>query len=110
MTVLFDFVILVLLAATVVYAFIVERRVRALMHALHELHPTVMAFSNAVDRTEDSVAMLKSNAKEAAEAANTNVNATSKAPQRPSENEVLQVPVKAELIKGFFESARGVKA
>ena len=110
MTVIFDFVILVLLAATVVYAFFVERRVRALMHALHELHPTVMAFSNAVDRTEDSVAMLKSNANEVAKAAQSKTDTPQATQQRTSESEVLRVPVKAELIKGFFESARGVKA
>ena len=110
MTTVIDIVILGLLAATVVYAFFVERRVRALMHALHEMHPTVMAFSHAVDRTEDSVAALRSSAQETLAASNTRPrDEPFKTRRQKPASDTVRVPVKADLIKGFFESARRLK-
>lgn len=110
MTAIIDIVILSLLAATVVYAFFVERRVRALMQALHELHPTVMAFSHAVDRTENSVAALRSSTQETLAASNeTPRDEPFKSRRQKSVNDTVRVPVKADLIKGFFENARRLK-
>lgn len=102
MTELIDIAILGLLTATVGYAFFVERRVRALMQALSDLQPTVLAFSDAVDRSEDSVAKLKSTTQ--------GQEGAPRPRQRGRAPEVLRVPAKAELIKSFFESARELKA
>ena len=110
MTTVIDILILSLLAATVVYAFFVERRVRALMQALHEMHPTVMAFSHAVDRTENSVAALRSSAQETLAASDARrQDEPFKTRRQKPPSEALRIAVKAELIKGFFESARKLK-
>ncbi len=54
MALLIDGVILTLLAGTLGYAFLVDRRVRALMAALEDLRPMVGQFSAAVDKSETS--------------------------------------------------------
>ena len=110
MTALTDILILGLLAATVGYAFVVERRVRALMHALTELQPTVNAFSNAVDRTEGSVDKLRSVTQplQTPRRQNRSPRTSVEYNSEPASN-VLRVPVKSELIKCFFESARKVR-
>lgn len=59
MTLLIDTLILALLAGTLGYAFLVDRRVRGLMHALRDLQPIVGEFSAAVDKSESSVAALR---------------------------------------------------
>ena len=59
MSYLIDLLILGLLAGTLGYAFIVDRRVRRLMSVLREMGPMVGKFSEAVDKTEDSVSLLK---------------------------------------------------
>lgn len=110
MTTVIDIVILGLLTATVIYAFFVERRVRALMQALHEMHPTVMAFSHAVDRTENSVAALQSSAQETLAASHGRPqDEPLKTHRQKRPSDTFKIPVKAELIKGFFESARKLK-
>ena len=111
MTAVMDIVILGLLATTVVYAFFVERRVRALIQALHEMHPTVMAFSHAVDRTENSVAELRLSTQEKLADSNSQPqDEPFKTRRQKPPKDAVRVPVKAELIKGFFESARRLKA
>lgn len=59
MALLIDATILLLLAGTLGYAFLVDRRVRALMAALRALEPVVGAFSEAVERSESSVRSLR---------------------------------------------------
>ncbi len=59
MALLIDLVIMLLLIGTLVYASLVDRRVRALMSAMQSLAPLVDQFSAAVDRTEDSVKSLR---------------------------------------------------
>lgn len=54
MALLIDGLILTLLAGTLGYAFLVDRRVRALMAALEDLRPMVGQFSAAVDKSETS--------------------------------------------------------
>ena len=62
MDVLIDVIILVLLLGTLVYACLVDRRVRALMAAMQALEPVVTQFATAVDRTETSVKSLRAEA------------------------------------------------
>ncbi|NKX41571.1 flagellar motor switch protein, partial [Rhodobacteraceae bacterium R_SAG2] len=59
MPALIDIIIIVLLVGTLVYAFILDRRVRALMATLKEMEPMVGAFSNAVDQSAKSVEDLR---------------------------------------------------
>ena len=59
MTALIDIIIIVLLIDTLVYAFILDRRVRTLMATLREMEPMVGAFSNAVDQSAKSVEDLR---------------------------------------------------
>lgn len=56
---LIDLLILVLLAGTLGYAYVLDKRVRALMSALRALQPMVGEFAKAVDRSEQSVEALK---------------------------------------------------
>ena len=59
MPALIDILIIVLLVGTLVYAFILDRRVRALMATLKEMEPMVGAFSSAVDQSARSVEDLR---------------------------------------------------
>lgn len=116
MPLVIDLIMLVLLVGTVAYAFLVERRVRALMQVLTELEPMVGEFSAAVDKSESSVGMLRSlaqalpgslagrGAPKAGEAA---------APDReaaPRPAGVRRIAGKSDLVRGFFEAARGREA
>ncbi len=59
MALLIDMIILLLLMGTLGYAYLVDRRVRALVGALKALEPVVDQFSVAVDRSENSVRSLR---------------------------------------------------
>ncbi|UOA32675.1 hypothetical protein DSM110093_02477 [Sulfitobacter sp. DSM 110093] len=59
MPALIDIIIIVLLIGTLVYAFILDRRVRALIATLKEMEPMVGAFSSAVDQSTKSVEDLR---------------------------------------------------
>lgn len=59
MPALIDIIIIVLLVGTLVYAFILDRRVRSLMESLREMEPMVGAFSSAVDQSTKSVEELR---------------------------------------------------
>lgn len=59
MPALIDIIIIVLLVGTLVYAFILDRRVRKLMESLREMEPMVGAFSSAVDQSTKSVEELR---------------------------------------------------
>lgn len=106
-----DVLILGLLVATIVYAFLVERRVRALTNSLRELEPMVMQFSNAVDRSESSVVMLRS------AATDVQLADQGRPHEKPAQrsgtketgqlsNRVVRVPAKSDLIRSFFENAK----
>jgi hypothetical protein len=57
---LIDVIIVVLLIGTLVYAYILDRRVRNLMLTLREMGPMVGEFSNAVEQSTKSVEDLRS--------------------------------------------------
>ncbi|MEM9972708.1 MAG: flagellar motor switch protein [Pseudomonadota bacterium] len=113
MAILIDAIILCLLLATILYAFLVERRLRALKETLGELEPAIGEFSRAVDRSEGSVAQLRS------AATNLTSDMPAPAPANPAQAQrdlgpraatrptaAVRVPAKAELIQSFFDSAR----
>ena len=120
MALLIDMLILLLLAGTLGYAFMVERRVRTLMAALKDLQPVVGELSSAVDKSESSVVALKAVAEHvAAEApratpspernaeANTVAFRSVRAPRRsgPAAG-VTSLGGKSDLVRSFFEAAR----
>lgn len=132
MALLVDTVILLLLAGTLGYAFLVDRRVRALMAALRGLEPVIGQFSAAVDRTESSIkhmqadTALRSGAKRgdeprltrpASAQSTTAPQNVARAPQtqpaQPLAQAVTDLPPgmarvtgKADLVRGFFETVR----
>jgi hypothetical protein len=114
MPLVIDLLMLVLLVGTVGYAFLVERRVRALMQVLTELEPMVGEFSAAVDKSESSVGMLRSLAQAlpgsiTGRGAAKGAEAAGREPSvRPAG--VRRIAGKSDLVRGFFEAARGREA
>lgn len=124
MALLIDMLILLLLAGTLGYAFMVERRVRTLMAALKELQPVVGELSSAVDKSESSVVALKSMAEHVsaqaprAEAARPDRPAepgkvafrSVRAPRQNTGGGVTSLGGKSDLVRSFFEAARSRRA
>ncbi len=122
MSLIVDIAILGLLVGTLAYAVMVHRRVQAMMRALKELEPMIGDFSEAVDRSESAVSGLKSLA--------ASVQAPFASRSRPAREEAAQdgaafrtsreqhersgnvsgIPVKSELVRGFFETVRSREA
>ena len=115
MSYLIDLLILALLASTLGYAYLVDRRVRKLMNVLREMEPMVGKFSQAVEKTEDSVSLLKQVSEKVRAPMPTFTHAekdrgevvsfrTSREKvQKPAG--VTKVTGKADLVRGFFETA-----
>ena len=119
MTYLIDGLILLLLAGTLGYAFLVDRRVRILMLTLRELQPMIGKFSAAVDRSEHSVSTLKSVTQSMAAAtpdtapaepaqAATQAEPPARARQATPDPKhgVTSVTGKSDMVRSFFETAR----
>ncbi|KGM46948.1 hypothetical protein [Pseudooceanicola atlanticus] len=124
MSFLIDVLILVLLGGTLGYAFLVDRRVRMLMSVLKEMEPMVGQFSQAVEKSESSVSMLKA----MTEKVRTQPAANSAPAAAPTQQQaqpqpdvvsfrtsrekasrpagVTRVSGKSDLVRGFFETAR----
>ena len=56
-----DALIILMLTGGIIFAYIVNARVKRLMALLHELEPAVQEFSRAVDKSEASVAQMQHN-------------------------------------------------
>lgn len=124
MALLIDTLILALLAGTLGYAFLVDRRVRTLMAALEDLRPMVGEFSAAVDKSETSVSALKSMAQGLSEETarkrvadgpderrgSGSVRFSSCRAPRALPAGVTRVSGKADLVRSFFEATRGRNA
>lgn len=124
MSFLIDVLILVLLGGTLGYAFLVDRRVRMLMSVLKEMEPMVGQFSQAVEKSESSVSMLKAMTEKVRTqpAANSALAAASTQQQAQPQPDVVsfrtsrekasrpagvtRVSGKSDLVRGFFETAR----
>ncbi|MGV6810859.1 MAG: flagellar motor switch protein [Brevirhabdus sp.] len=59
-----DTAIILLLAGATVYGYAISRKVQRLMSVLVQLEPLVREFSDAVDKSEESVEMLRENLEE----------------------------------------------
>ncbi|MCR8550515.1 flagellar motor switch protein [Salipiger sp. P9] len=109
-----DVAILVLLAGTMAYAWIVDRRVRLLMQVLKDMEPMIGTFSAAVDRSESTVSALRSigqpplgSPRQPAPEAPREEPAFRTTRERPSRPiGATPVPGKSELVRGFFETVR----
>lgn len=113
MALLIDMIILLLLAGTLGYAYLVDRRVRAMMAALQSLGPLVGEFSAAVDRSESTVRSLQAvpDTRAAAPRADEpRLTRTHAAQARPGAAQMplgmTRVSNKADLVRGFFDTAR----
>ncbi|MGD9862219.1 MAG: flagellar motor switch protein [Pseudodonghicola sp.] len=114
-----DFLIIVLLAGSIGYGVMISRRVQKLMASLEELEPLVRAFSDAVDKSESSVAALRQNLDASLAAAAPQPEAetvaeTEAAPAFASRRHAPQrrlpgvqvVRDKQDLVRRFFETSR----
>ena len=104
---LVDAGIMCLLVGTVGYAFILDRRVRALMAALRTLGPAIDAFASAADRTESTVARLRDPVDAAVRHDPAEPSSMFQSARRPGgAPAVIPATVKADLIRRFFHDAR----
>lgn len=115
MSYLIDIAILVLLVGTLAYAYLVDRRVKALMAVLKDMGPVVGQFSDAVDKSEGSVSMLRTMAEKVRnpipvpEAEPDSAQVVSFRTSREKVKKpagVTKVAGKSDLVRGFFETAR----
>ncbi|WP_238372818.1 flagellar motor switch protein [Heliomarina baculiformis] len=120
MSLLIDILILALLAGVLGYAYLVDRRVRNLVAVLRDLEPVVGQFSAAVDKSEDSVAAMKSvteslqEQKAAAAAVPRQTETPSFHSIRPTAQKkpagVASVTGKADMVRSFFDTVRSREA
>ena len=102
-----DTVILALLAGTIFYAWLLDRRLRKLMAVLQEMKPMVGEFSDAVDRSERSVHALQAVRVELPTPAQA-------VPKRDAAKPAAKVPpartpsspAKTDLVRNFFDMTR----
>ncbi|MCA0964111.1 flagellar motor switch protein [Salipiger bermudensis] len=119
MAVVIDIAILVLLVGTLTYAWVVDRRVRNLMRVLREMEPMIGTFSEAVDRSESTVSVLRSLGQQAEPKARPqrererepemtraepSFRTSRERPSRPAG--ATKASGKSELVRGFFETVR----
>lgn len=106
-----DIVIIALLLGAIGYGWYVSRKVQVLMAALKDMEPLVKEFSNAVDKTEDSVNQLKLNLEEpqqpemAQEEEDEPMFATRRQPAHKIPGARV-VRNKQDLVRRFFETSR----
>jgi hypothetical protein len=120
-----DIIILVLLAGVLAYAYLVDRRVRNLVAVLRELEPMVGKFSDAVDKSEDSVTAMKfvtdslrrsPQRTEAREPRETEAAASfhsvrqDRAEEQARASGIASVSGKADMVRSFFDTVQGRKS
>jgi hypothetical protein len=109
-----DILIIALLTGAIAYGYYVSRKVHVLMGALKELEPLINEYSQAVDKSEASVAALKLNLEERPvfldeEEDDEPMFAT----RRQSRAKIPGVQVvrdKQDLVRRFFEASRTEQA
>ncbi len=111
-----DIVIILMLAGGIAFAAIVNRRVKRLMALMHELEPTVQQFSQAVDKSEHSVAQMQHTLSQKLAEDDERAEGPEQAPEplfttgRVSQTRDMGVRVirdKQDLVRRFFEVPRG---
>ena len=102
---LIDLLIFFLLAAVLIYAVVLTRRISRLQSVLIELAPALQAFCDAVDQSERSVAEIRRQTDRMEESsarstANQSQPRLTVSPRPPK-------PGRADLVRMFFETAKG---
>ncbi len=100
------------------YGVMLSRRVNRLMQALEAMAPLVREFSQAVDRSEQSVGAIRAAAREAGEEVTRESEALREAVGAAPFVSVRRKPIagmtrltgKSELVKSFFDRGRRVDA
>lgn len=111
---LINLLFLVLLLAVMGYGIMLSRRVARLMEALAELGPAVKAFSDAVDKSEQSVSAMKVAAQDASAHVAREAEALQETAATAAFTSVRRQPIagmtrlsgKSELVKSFFDRGR----
>ena len=120
-----DIIIMVLLVGTLIYAFVLDRRMHKLMATLRDMEPMVGAFSNAVDQTTRSVEEMRdlsiaaqqavTPAQSTHQAAPKTISASTLPGQTPAHQRAARlkakdpvrgqasVPGKSDLVRTFFD-------
>jgi hypothetical protein len=105
--------ILTLMVGAIIYIYLVDLRVRRLLTTLKELEPMVGQFSEAVDRSETSLEKLKAVEVDSIprsggkDEGDKNRGFKSKQGLQKSQVGWVSLPGKSELVRSFFETARG---
>ena len=105
-----DTLIIVLLAGSIAYGYLISRRVNTLMRVLRELDPVIAAYSSAVDKSEDSVRMMidELNREEPLRRSEQENGPRNPDPVRRQERErfsgIQSVTDKKELVRRFFDT------
>lgn len=123
MSAIIDGVIILLLAGSITYGYLVSRKVRLLMATLKDLEPLVEEFSYAVDKSQNSVAQLRRNIdaaeppaapQPAADLQATRPETAFEARHRTQEGQVgLGMRVmrdKQDMVRAFFDNADAAQA
>lgn len=117
MATIIDSVIIVLLAGSITYGYLVSRKVRLLMMTLKELEPLVEEFSFAVDKSQNSVSQMRENIEEAVKTPQSEPEARTAQPEqaalvsRRADSSSIEIPGvrvvrdKKDLVRAFFESS-----
>lgn len=111
---LIDAVLLALLAAALIYAVMLSRRIARLQSALLELAPALQAFCDAVSQSERSVEEIRRETDRLQEEARRmpSAEASRQASRRaagtaaPDTGLLRATPDRSELVRNFFEAAR----
>jgi hypothetical protein len=114
---LINLLFLVLLMVVMGYGVLLSRRVGRLMAALAELGPAIQAFSEAVDKSEQSVSAMKVAAVEAGQGVAREAEALRESTAAAAFTSIRRQPIagmtrltgKSELVKSFFERGRSVE-
>ena len=118
LSILINLLFLVLLMVVMGYGILLSRRVNRLMQALAELGPAVKAFSEAVDKSEQSVSAMKTAALAAGQEVAREAEALRETAAAAAFTSIRRQPVagmtrlsgKSDLVKSFFDRGRMVEA
>lgn len=108
-----DFLIIAMLVGAIAYGYYVSRKVQVLMGALKELEPLITEYSQAVDKSEASVAALKQNLDKRPSFVEEEEDEPMFATRRQSRNKIPGVQVvrdKQDLVRRFFDASRAEQA
>ena len=108
-----DIVIIALLTGAIAYGYYVSRKVQVLMGALKDLEPLINEYSQAVDKSEASVAAMRENLETRPAFVEDEEDEPMFATRRQARATIPGVQVvrdKQDLVRRFFEASRTERA